>query len=323
MTWNFLHPGRLWLLAGLAVLLAGYLVGLTLRRRRAMRFTNVALLDRIAPKRGGWGRHVLAAAQLVGLGIGILAIAQPQAEVRVPKERATIVVAMDTSLSMRATDVAPSRIAAAKKAAVRFVDSLPKRLNLGLVSFDGSARVEVTPTTDRGSVTRAIKSLRLHEGTAIGDAVEVSLDAIARAPRDASGKKAPGVIVLLSDGSTTMGTPTADAGPIAKKAGVPVWTIAYGTSQGVVDITLPDTGETARIRVPVDVNALAQLARSSGGQSFTAASASDLRDVYQQMGSAIGYDTELHDVTVRYLAVALAALGLTSLVGAVAFQRLP
>jgi Ca-activated chloride channel family protein len=266
---------------------------------------------------------VLAAAQLVGLGIGILAIAQPQAEVRVPKERATIVVAMDTSLSMRATDVAPSRIAAAKKAAVRFVDSLPKRLNLGLVSFDGSARVEVTPTTDRGSVTRAIKSLRLHEGTAIGDAVEVSLDAIARAPRDASGKKAPGVIVLLSDGSTTMGTPTADAGPIAKKAGVPVWTIAYGTSQGVVDITLPDTGETARIRVPVDVNALAQLARSSGGQSFTAASASDLRDVYQQMGSAIGYDTELHDVTVRYLAVALAALGLTSLVGAVAFQRLP
>ena len=323
MTWNFLHPERLWWLLALAVLLGGYLLGLRLRHRRALRFTNVALLDKIAPKRTGWGRHVLAAVQLVGLGIGLLALAQPLDEVRVPKERATIVLAMDTSLSMRATDVSPSRIAAAKKAAVRFVDSLPKRLNLGLVSFDGSARVDVTPTTDRQSVKQAIRSLRLHEGTAIGDAVEVSLDAIARAPKDADGKAAPGVIVLLSDGSTTMGIPTVDAGPIAKKAGVPVWTIAYGTPDGVVDITLPDTGETARIQGPVDVRALGQLAEGSGGQAFTAESASDLREVYQQMGSAIGYDTEDRDVTVRYVAAAMAVLVLTGLAGAIWFQRLP
>jgi Ca-activated chloride channel family protein len=323
MTWNFLHPDRLWLLLAIPVLLGGYLLGLRFRHRRALRFSNVALLDKIAPKRGGWGRHVLATVQLVGLAIGIMAIAQPLDEVRVPKERATIVLAMDTSLSMRATDVAPSRIAAAKKAAAKFVDTLPKQLNLGLVTFDGSARVDVTPTTDRQSVRQAIKSLQLHEGTAIGDAVEVSLDAIARAPKDSSGKAAPGVIVLLSDGSTTMGIPTVDAGPIAKKAGVPVWTIAYGTPEGVVDITLPDTGETARIQVPVDVEALAQLASGSGGEAFTAETASDLRDVYQRMGSAIGYDTEEREVTVRYVAAAMAVLVLAGLAGAVWFQRLP
>lgn len=322
MTWHFLHPGRLWWLLALAVLIAAYVVGLQRRRRRAIRFSNVALLDRLAV-RGGWGRHVLAAVQLLGLGIGILALAQPQGEVRVPKERATIVLALDTSLSMRATDVSPSRIESAKKAAKQFVASLPSKLNLGLVTFDGSARVDVTPTTDRRAVISAIDSIDLHEGTAIGDAVEVSLQAIERVPKDESGKKAPGIIVLLSDGSTTMGTPTQDAAPIAKRAGVPVFTIAYGTPDGVVDITLPDTGETARISVPVDAVALRQLAEGSGGRGFAAESAADLRDVYEQLGSAIGYDTELQDVTWRYLAVAMAVLGGAAFVGAVWFQRLP
>lgn len=322
MTWEFLHPGRLWWLLGLAGLVVAYFIGQRRRRRRALRFTNVALLDRITP-RGGWGRHVLAAVQLLGLGIGVLALAQPQAEVRVPKERATIIVAMDTSLSMKATDVSPNRISAAKKAARQFVSTLPPKLNVGLVTFDGSARVDVTPTTDRQTVMTAIKSLTLHEGTAIGDAVEVSLDAIARVPKDDTGKKAPGIIVLLSDGSTTMGTPTDAAGPIAKKAGVPVFTIAYGTPEGVVDITLPDTGETARISVPVDAKALQGLAAATNGQSFTAESASDLKNVYQQLGSAIGYDIELQDVTWRYLAAAMAVLGLASAVTAIWFQRLP
>jgi len=322
MTWEFLHAERLWWLLGLGVLAAAYVIGQRRRRRRALRFSNVALLDKLAP-RGNWGRHVVAAAQLVGLGIGVLALAQPQGEVRVPKERATIIVAIDTSLSMKATDVSPSRVASAKRAARQFVATIPKKLNVGLVSFDGSARVDVTPTTDRRTVTSAINALQLHEGTAIGDAVEVSLDAIARMPKDASGKRAPGIIVLLSDGSTTMGTPTEAAGPIAKKAGVPVFTIAYGTPDGVVDITLPDTGETARISVPVDAVALQRLAKATGGSSFTAASASDLRNVYQRLGSAVGYDREFQDITWRYVAAAMAVLGLSSAAAAIWFQRLP
>jgi len=232
-------------------------------------------------------------------------------------------VALDTSLSMKATDVSPTRIASAKAAAVRFVRSLPKKLQVGLVSFDGSARVEVRPTIDRSAVTRAIGGLELHEGTAIGDAVKASVNAIEQVPRDAAGKRAPGVVVLLSDGSTTMGTPTEQSAPIARKAGISVWTIAYGTPDGVVDITLPDTGETARIRVPVDAAALASLSQATGGQSFAATSAQDLSSVYQKMGSSIGYDTERHDVTVQYLAAALATLFLASFVGAAVFQRLP
>lgn len=322
MTWEFLHPGRLWWLLGLLGLVVAYVLGQRLRRRRAMRFTNVALLERIAP-RSGWGRHVLAAVQLLGLAIGVLAFAQPQHEVRVPKERATIVLAMDTSLSMKAADVAPNRISSAKRAAKQFVSSLPPKLNLGLVTFDGSARVDVTPTTDRRSVIAAIDDLELHEGTAIGDAVEVSLDTIERMPKDENGERAPGIIVLLSDGSTTMGLPTEDAGPLAKKAGVPVFTIAYGTPDGVVDITLPDTGETARVSVPVDAVALEKLAEATGGQAFTAGTAADLSDVYKRLGSAIGYDTEFQDITWRYLAAALAVLGLTSAVAAIWFQRLP
>jgi len=323
MTWSFLHPDRLWLLLGLAVVAAGYFYGLTRRRRRALRFSNVALIDKVAPRRGGWGRHLLAAVQLIGLGVGILGIAQPVAPVKVPKDRATIMLALDTSLSMKATDVTPSRISAAKKAATRFVDSLPKKLNVGLVNFAGTAQEDVSPTTDRSAVTNAVRSLRLGEGTAIGDAVKTSLAAIARVPKDSTGKKAPGVIVLLSDGATTLGTKTAAAVPLAKKAGVPVFTIAYGTPDGVVDITLPETGETARIRVPVDAQALAQLASATGGKSFLAQSASDLTQVYQKLGDAIGYDTEHRDVTWRYLVAAMATLGLASLVGAVNFQRLP
>ncbi len=323
MTWSFLHPIRLWLLLALPLLLGAYLFGWSRRKRRAVRFSSLALIDKAAPRRSGWGRHVLAAVQLLGLGIGILAIAQPIAPVRVPKDRATIMLALDTSLSMKATDVSPSRIKAAKKAAIAFVDSLPSKLNVGLVNFDGNAQVDVSPTTDRGAVTSAVRSLQLGEGTAIGDAVKTCLAAIAQVPKDAHGKKAPGVIVLLSDGATTMGTSTAAAGPLAKSAGVPVFTIAYGTPGGVVDITMPDTGETARVQVPVDSQALAQLAAATGGKSFLAQSASDLKSVYSQLGSAVGYDTEHHDVTWRYLVAAMAVLAMTSLVGAAFYQRLP
>ena len=323
MAWTFLHPYRLFWLFALLLLAGGYLYGLTRRRRRALRFSNVALIDKVAPRRGGWGRHLLAVVQLLGLGVGIIGIATPVTPVRVPKDRATIMLALDTSLSMKATDVTPSRISAAKKAAISFVNSLPKKLNVGLVNFAGTAQVDVSPTTDRAAVTGAVRSLTLGQGTAIGDAVKTSLAAISRVPKDATGKKAPGVIVLLSDGATTLGTKTESAAPLAKKAGVPVFTIAYGTKEGVVDITLPETGETARIQVPVDAPALAELAAATGGKSFLAQSASDLTEVYQKLGDAIGYDTEERDVTWRYLVAAMATLGLASLVGAVYFQRLP
>jgi Ca-activated chloride channel family protein len=142
-------------------------------------------------------------------------------------------------------------------------------------------------------------------------------------PRGDDGKPVPAVIVLLSDGSTTVGTPTADAIPIARKAKVPVWTIAYGTPDGVIDVTLPDTGETARVQVPVDHVALENLARGTGGRSFMAESAADLSAVYKKMGSSIGYENERREVTWRYLVAAVAAMGAAGAASVLLYQRLP
>lgn len=323
MTWKFDSPERLWLLLGLAALLAAYIAGQMRRRKHLLRFSSLTLIDKVAPNRRGVAKHVVAAGFLVGLGIGVLALAEPITTVRVPKQRATIVLAIDTSLSMKAVDVTPTRIAAAKLSAKRFVDRIPKGLNIGLVSFDTGARLDVSPTTDRATVKRAIDRLKLHQGTAIGDAVDRSVEAIAEVPKGQDGKPIPAVIVLLSDGSTTVGKPTEDAIPEAKKANVSVWTIAFGTANGSIDVTLPDTGETVRVQVPVDAEALAALSQGTGGQSYTAESAQEVNDVYQQLGSSIGYDTETRDVTIRYLAVALAALALAGFASTIVAQRLP
>jgi Ca-activated chloride channel homolog len=323
MTWDFMEPSRLWFLLGVGVVLAAYVASQFQRRRYAMRFSSSHLLDKVAPKRSGWGRHLLAALFLLGLSTAVVASAQPQGDVKVPKQRATIMLALDTSLSMKATDVTPSRIAAAKAGAVKFVNSIPKKLNVGLVSFAGDVRLDVAPTTDRASVTRSIKSLSLDEGTAIGDAVSTSLDAIKAVPKGRDGKKVPAVIVLMSDGATTVGKPTADAIPLAKKAGIAVYTIAYGTPNGTVDVTIPETGEQTRIPVPVDGQALADLANGTGGKSFTAQSASDLKSVYQQLGSSIGYDTQHTDISWKFALAAAAMIGLAGLISALWFQRLP
>jgi len=322
MTWDFMHPGRLWWLFAVVGIVVLYVFAEVRRRRNLIRFSSVAMLDSVAPRRPVVGRHLVAALTMAGLAVGTLAVAQPSDKVRVPRQRATIMLALDTSLSMKATDVTPSRIAAAKVSAKSFVDRLPKALNVGLVSFDTGARVNVDPTTDRSTVKNAIDKLKLHEGTAIGDAVRTSLEAITEVPKGDDGKAVPALIVLLSDGSTTVGTPTEAAIEPAKKAGVPVYTIAYGTQDGVIDVTLPDTGETARVPVPVNVEALASLAEGTGGQSFRAESASDLSTVYQELGSSVGYDMELQEVTWRYVVVAMILLGLGTALSLAFFQRL-
>ena len=323
MTWDFLEPSRLWWLLAVAAVAVAYVVAQFQRRRYAVRFASLHLIDKVAPRRPGWWRHLLAVVFLLGLSVGVMAAAQPLDEVKVPKQRATIMLALDSSLSMKATDVEPSRVEAAKAAAAVFVESIPEKLNVGLVTFDGTARVDVSPTTDRTAVSRAINGLELAEGTAIGDAVAVSLDALERMPEGEDGEKVPAVIVLLSDGTTTVGRENDEVIPEAKEAGVPVWTIAYGTEDGVVDVTVPETGEQARISVPVDIESLAEMAEQTGGQAFTAESAQDLANVYDELGSSIGYETENLEVTWRYALIASLLLAATGFVSAVWFQRLP
>ena len=175
-----------------AALAVAYLVLLRRRRRDTMAFTNLELLDRIAPKRPGWYRHLPAAALLVALTLLTVALAGPQADARVPRNRATVVLVIDVSLSMQATDVAPSRLAAAQAAAKSFADQLTPGVNLGLVSFAGTAAVLVSPTTDREPIKRAVDGLQLAESTATGEAIFAALQSIDTFSQAVVGARATG-----------------------------------------------------------------------------------------------------------------------------------
>ena len=320
---KFLEPTRLWWLLGTLALLAGYVAMQFRRKRDTVRFTNVALLDKIAPKRPGWRRHVVAAGFLLAMVAGIGAMAQPVGTVKVPKDRATIILAIDTSLSMEANDVSPDRISAAKAAAKDFVSKLPPKINVGLISFNASAVLRQSPTQDRIALRTAIDRLELGQRTATGDAIDVALETIKGLPPDEDGKKAPAAIVLMSDGKQTVGTDVNEAAQHAKDAGIAIWTIAFGTEDGSIQVDADNTGELVQIPVPVDFPTMQQIAEVTGGKAFEAKSASDLINVYDTLRSAVGYDTEEREVTWQWIAVAMAAFGLVGIASIAWTQRLP
>jgi Ca-activated chloride channel homolog len=286
----------LWLLGLLVVAaLVAFYVVLQLRRRAyAARFTNVALLDTLVPRRPGWRRHLAFGLVALALAALVVSLAVPSTEVRVPRERATVAMAVDVSLSMRATDIEPSRFEAMQVSAKEFVDVLPEEINLGLVSFAGNANILVTPTTDRGQVRSAIDNLELAESTAIGEAIFASLSAIQNFQSslgEQDEEEVPARIVLLSDGYNTVGRDDTQAINAAVDAGIPVSTIAFGTDFGTLDLD----GE--RVPVPVDRETLEQIAEETGGSYSEAASAAELSEVYEDLGSQIGYTTEPRDVS--------------------------
>jgi Ca-activated chloride channel homolog len=299
-----------WLLGLLVVaaLVALYVVLQLRRKAYAARFTNVALLGSLVPKRPGWRRHVAFGLLALAIAVLVASLAVPSTEVRVPRERATVVMAVDVSLSMEATDVAPTRFQAMQIAAKEFVDVLPERINLGLVTFAGTATTVVTPTTDRGQMRTAIDNLELAESTAIGEAIFTSLTAIENyqtsidVPTD---ELPPARIVLLSDGFNTVGRDETQAIDAANAAQVPVSTIAFGTDFGTLDID----GET--VPVPVDRASLEEVADETGGSFSEAASIEELEEVYADIGSQIGYTTEPKDISPWFVrgGVLLALLG--------------
>lgn len=302
----------LWLLGLLVVAaLVGYYVLLQVRRKAyAARFTNVALLGSLVPKRPGWRRHVAFGLVALGIATLVVSLAQPSTEVRVPRERATVMMAVDVSLSMEARDVEPTRFRAMQKAAQDFVDILPERINLGLVAFAGTASTLVPPTTDRDQVRGAIGNLELAESTAIGEAVFTSLTAIQnfQATLAADGQEAPPArIVLLSDGFITVGRDENQAIAAAKDVSIPVSTIAFGTDFGTLDLD----GES--VPVPVDRATLEKIADETGGSFSAATSAEELEQVYADLGSQIGYTTEPQDISPRFVRVGVLVL----LIGAV------
>jgi Ca-activated chloride channel family protein len=310
---QFLSPSRLWLLALIPALVGLYL-WLVQRRYRRNKQLGRTMFDLVIPRDRTWLRHVAVGLSILSLLTLTLAFAKPKDQVLVPRERATIVVTIDISLSMQATDVEPNRLDAAKSAAEQFVMSLPAKFNVSLVSFAGSATTLVPPTQDRGAVTSAIQNLRPQASTAIGEGIYTSLAALAQVPPDPADPKAvaPARIVLLSDGKTQVGRASDSAAQQAKTQGVPIYTIAYGTADGYIEIG------GRREPVPVDRAELARVSRISGGEAYTATSAGELKDVYRDIGSSVGKEKVDKEVTSRYagfgLAFAiLAALGMISL----------
>ncbi|MEV1287254.1 VWA domain-containing protein [Micromonospora sp. NPDC049679] len=319
---NWESPHRLWLLAGVVGLLAGYLFLQRRRSRYAVRFTNLRLLDRVAPNRPAWRRHVPAGLFLAMLSLLVVGFARPNADVRVPRERATVMVAVDVSTSMLATDVAPNRLAAAKSAAHGFVADLPKQFNVGLVAFAGNASVLVAPDTNRkaldAGIDRLAEGVTGTQGTAIGEAINTSLEGIRSLDAKAAETPPPSRIVLLSDGANTSGRDPETAANEAIEAGVPVDTISFGTVDGTIN-----QGGGQPLRVPVDGDSLRAVAGVTGGAYHEAESSDELRKVYDNIGTSVGYRTERQDVSARFIGVGL-LLGLAAAGGSMLwFSRLP
>ncbi len=335
---SFLAPSRLWLLVLPVLLLLGYVVSQIRRRGYVVKFTNVDLLSSVAPKRPRWRRHLPALGLLLGLAALSISFARPAVAQEVPEKRGVVMLAIDTSLSMQATDVAPTRLAAAQQAAHAFLDRVPKGVKVGLVGFDGQASLLVPPTDQIASVAQAVDGLQLGQGTAIGEAVFSSLEAINQAlqskpvagdgsSQTSSGaggaaadtaKEKPGVIVLLSDGETTVGRPNDEAATAATDQGRPVYTIAVGTDGG--QVTLPD-GSTQS--VPVNRDALQQLADGTGGHYYPAYTSDDLKQVYQDLGRTLTHEHKNKDVSGWFVGGAMGLLALAAVGSLLWFSRLP
>lgn len=305
---DFAYPQRLWALLAIPALALLYL-GLLWWRRDTVRSHRLRInTDR------PWIRHTAVALAIGSLGLLTTAWATPRQTIDVPRERATVVIVMDVSLSMEANDVAPNRLQAAKDSAKEFVGSLPVGFNVSLVEFAGTASIAVPPTTDRGMVNAAIDNLRLRESTAIGEGIYAGLDALLMVPPDPDDPQGttPATLVVLSDGESQRGRSPYTAAAAAKKAGVPVNTIAFGTDHGYI----VDRRTGRREWVRVNREQLAEIAREGGGQGYYAPSVERLREVYAEIRRSAGTEKAYAEVTSRYVGAGL-AIGLLAAAGVV------
>jgi Ca-activated chloride channel homolog len=319
---SFDWPLVLTALAALPILVALYVDRDKRRVASQARFGNPDLLPNVVDRAPGRLRYLPPLVLLVALVFMIVGVARPHATVSVPREEATIVLAMDSSRSMKATDVEPTRLDAARIAAKTFLDEVPEKFRVGVVSFATRAAVGVAPTEDRALVATALDTLKPGEGTAIGDAVALSLR-VGRAQEDTAESAPPRAIVLISDGARDGGrVEPAEAAQEAKRRGVPVYSVLVGTPEGVVEEEL--TGGFRRIiRVPANPETLEQVATTSGGKFFAAPDAEGLGAVYEELGSRLGSRDQDREITDVFAALAAALLLIAATISAFLFQRVP
>jgi Ca-activated chloride channel family protein len=348
---TFLAPQMLLGLLLVPIAIGFYLWAQRRRSKYAVRFTNLDLLANLTPRRPSWRRHLPPVLYLAAIGALLIGLARPTMVVAVPREDATVILAMDVSGSMRATDVSPSRLEAAKASALSFIDQLPDNVRVGIVSFATEPVTLVSPTADRAQLKTAIDGLTARDGTAMGDALMQVLDIAEKIQADgaetpdatASPQRsaAPGssaaptlptdvasgqplvAAILLSDGANSVGkAEPLDAAQRAKTLGVPIYTIALGTPSGTVEVE-DQFGQTETLNVPPDTATLKEIASITGGTAFNAPTAKDLASVYDNLQSRIGYTEERQEVTFALVGAGLLLVMLGAGMSAVWFGRLP
>ena len=278
------------------------------RRRAAAAFAAPKLAASVTPRRPGWRRHAPMLIVLLAIAALVVAAAKPQRSVAVPVERASIMLVTDVSGSMQATDVKPTRLEAARAAARRFVNEVPKGVNVGVMALSSKPRVLASPTSDRDAVNAALTQLTPRGGTGTGEAIQAATRILNRVP-GVNGKRPPAAIVLISDGSSTGTVDPVAAAQAARKARIPIYTVALGTAQGTITVPRPGgAGGTETRRVPPDSQSLSEIARASGGKSYAAADADKLKDVYEHLGSLLGTKKEKREITAGFAGGGLALL---------------
>lgn len=293
---SFESPMALLGLLAVPFLLVLYLAHERRRTSSAARFANPALVPNLVDRTPGRLRHLPVAILLVALAAMIVGVARPRATVTVSREEATVILAVDVSRSMAATDVVPTRLAAARTAAEAFLAKVPKKFRVAVVSFATRAVVAVPPTDDRSLVQAALASLRPGQGTALGDSVALAVR-LTQQERRSDGTVPPAALLIISDGAQMGGrmSPQAAAGR-ARAAKLPIYAIVVGTPNGTVVQQLTG-GFREIIRVPPSPDTLQQMASATGGEFFTATDDSRLRDVYERLGSRLGHTKKSREIT--------------------------
>jgi len=298
---SFRWPELLWALLLVPLVLLVWVRGERRRGQRAMVFGNPALLPNMVTARPGWRRVLPVILYLLAATVLLVALARPEATAQVPRDQATIMLVMDTSRSMLNTDLSPSRREAAQQAADAFLQEIPDRFQVGLVTFAGAPSVEALPTTDKEVIRSALRNAPTRYGTAIGDALVRALQA--SRPRNAvNNERPPTAILLLTDGESRSGIPPAVAAQQAAQEKVPVFTVALATQP------------------PPE---LEQVAEISGGQAFIAPTTEQLAAVYRDLGSRLTYVEEKRELTSYFMGGAAVLLLLGAAASIAWFLRLP
>jgi Ca-activated chloride channel family protein len=295
---SFAAPSLLVLLAVVPVAAAAYLLYDRWRAHRAARWASPVLLENMVARPPSWRRYLPPALLLAGLTLLLVGFARPQATHLVKRQDATVVLVIDVSGSMAATDVQPSRIGAARAAALRLVDALPHGYRMSVILFSDHSAVVAPPTQDLMRVRAVIQGARPGpQGTALADAVWHGVDVAQTVRRAPNGKRPPAVIVVFSDGGITAGQISpSQAIAKAQRARVPVSAVVIGTSSGIVRQPLQG-GLEEQIQVPVEPIFMQAFARQTGGRLYNGAGALDVRGIYQQLGSRVGKERKKIEIT--------------------------